>query len=268
MKQMRQVAEATVCGGGAAVGLVVAAIAVCMLSLWWDALGVACIPPAVPVPTAELLAQVPSGSLLLSRHVTEATRKRTLFNLVTAAGDWYHCGLLLRHQGELYVLDCMADGPTCNVKCAAHRPLGHGGPRLIPALQYMLLYSLNPGTCAVRRLEHPPNAEFERRAWEAGVRATRYDFLRGYEFPPKLLEASAERFFGVGIGRRSNSAHLASGVFCSEIAALILMELGVLDESIGASSLAPWSFCRPTFEDHLMPGHRYGPLERPDIFQA
>lgn len=260
--------EVAVCSGGAAVGIVVTCIAFCMLSLWYDALGTASIPPAVPVSTAALLAETPSGSLLLSRHVTEATRKRTLFNLVTAAGDWYHCGLLLRHHGELFVLDCMADGPTCNIKCAAHRPLGHGGPRLIPALQYMLLYSLNPGTCAIRRLKHPPNEQFEQRAWEAAARATRYDFLRGYEFPLKLLEASAERFLGVGLGRRCDSAHFASGVFCSEIAALILMELGVLDESIGASSLAPWSFCRPTFEDHLMPRHRYGPLERPDIFQA
>lgn len=256
--------EAAVCGVAAAVGIVVACIAVCMLSLWYDALGTTSIPPAVSVSTTELLENAPSGSLLLSRHLIEATRQRTLFNLVTAAGDWYHCGLLLRHKGQLYVLDCMANGPTCSVPCAAHRPLGHGGPRLIPALQYMLLYSLNPGVCAVRRLE---GAVDERQAWAAAVRATRYDFLAGYEFPPKLLEASAERFFGCALGRRGDQAKLGSGVFCSEIAALILMELGVLDPRIGAASLAPWSFCRSTFEDHLMPGHRYGPLERPDVFR-
>jgi hypothetical protein len=267
----RHTAEMVVCGSAMAIGVVIGCIVVCMLMLWYDALGCSQLPTAVTVDTTELLRNVTPGSLLLSRHVSESTRHTTLFNLVTASGDWYHCGMIVRRPSDsaVFVLDCMADGTTCQLPCAGSRPLGSGGPRLIPLMHFMLLYSLNPGISVVRRLQSPTayTAEFRQRAWDVALQATKYGFLAGYEFPPKLFEGALERLSGLRIGRRDKWAHLASGVFCSEIVALMLMELGVLDDSMGAAALAPWSYCRSVFKEMLLPGHHYGRLERPDVFK-
>jgi len=266
---MGRALEHGVLGVAAAVGMMVVVLGVCLLLLWYDTLGRSKMPRPVRCSTADLLRRATSGSILLSRHVSETTRRRTLFNLITAAGDWYHCGMLVRRpsNGELYVLDCMADGSTCAVPCAGHRPLGEGGPRLIPALQFMLLYSLNPGVSVVRLLRggDSQTREFDRRAWLKCLDATRYDFLRPAEFAPKLVQGAFERLVG-SLGRRSPESRAATGVFCSENLALVLTDIGVLDARLGAGSVAPWSYCREAFDRHVLKPYSYSPLVCPDVF--
>ncbi len=256
------------------VGLVAAALLLWLMVDSWTPE----IPPGMEprvVETRRLLDRVTTGSILLSRHVHARTRRRTLFNAMTAASDWYHVGLVVRRPGDrrLMVLDCMADGEVCELPCAGHRPLGEGGPRLVDAMHYMLVYSLNPGVCGFRVLDRAASAAgtggaadaFDQLAWRACIETTRYPFVHAHEFLPKLVEGAAERALGRRVGRRGRVARMGSGVFCSEIVALILMELGVLDHEIGAGAFTPWSFCRPhAFDAHVR--GRYGPPLIPHIF--
>jgi hypothetical protein len=220
------------------------------------------------VPTRGLMDRVTSGSIILSRHVTGDTRRATLFNAATAGSDWYHVGVAVRRAGRLYVLDCMADGPTCELPCAGAQVFGRGGPRLIDAMHYMLLYSTNPGVCAFRVLEGTAgDTAWDNRAWTVMLEATTYEFLPTYEYLPKMCEGGLERLLGRRVGRRGRAARLGSGVFCSEVVALVLMELGILDKRLGASSFAPWSFCRQhIFDDHLLGSYQYTPPLIPHVF--
>lgn len=250
---------------------IVATVVAALLGLLYDTLGVKSAPTVVRN-TTDILAAITPGSLLLSRHVHSGSRKRTVFNIVTAASDYYHVGVLLRDPttGEPMVLDCMANGETCDIPCRGHRPPGCGGPRIMPVMQFMLLYSLNPGTSSVRVLSGGSctDPEFARRAWDLAVQYTRYDFLAVHEFFPKLVQAMFERVAGVQLTTRSAQTHVEQGIFCSEMAAQLLMELGVLNPTLAPASFAPWSFCRAdTFERHLLAGYRYGQPLMPHVFE-
>ena len=249
-------------------GLVV--VLACLMVLVYDSLGSSPLSCRMTA-TRALLDGVAPGSLLLSRHVNASTRRPTVFNTLTSAGEWYHVGLVARRPGDgaLFVLDCMADGPICRLPCAGHQPLGRGGPRLIDIMHYMLLYSLNPGICALRCLEGPgtQTARFRARVWTAAIAATRYRFVDPHEMVPKLIEGVAESVLGRRVGRRGPDARHGSGVFCSELCALVLMQVGVLDPSIGAAAFAPWSFCRPQFDAHVTPNLRFTAPLMPDVFR-
>lgn len=253
-------------GVGCTVTLVGVVTAALLLWLMCDARARPARPTAPRVvPTRPLLDRVPTGSILLSRHVDDATRRPTLFNRATAASDWYHAGMVVRRPGDraLFVLDCMADGDTCALPCAGHQTLGVGGPRIVRVEHYMLLYSLNPGVCAFRELEGPVDDEL---AWRAAVQTTRYRFVDTHEFLPKLCEGALERLLNRRVGRRGPAARHGSGVFCSEIVALLLMEMGVLDPEMGAGAFTPWSFCREMFDDNVLEPYRYGPPLIPHVF--
>lgn len=255
---MRPAARAAV-AVGAAIATLVALLLAFLAGLAYDTLGVGSARTAV-VDAREILSRLRPGSLLLSRHLNATTRRRTVFNAVTAASDYYHVGVVVLDPatGEPLVLDCMANGPTCDVPCRGHRPLGRGGPRIMPVMQFVLLYSLNPGTSSFRILVGGDSAEpeFAKRAWDVAIRMTRYDFLAPRWFLPKMAQATVERLSGRSLGW-SDASNARRGVFCSEMAAQMLVELGVLGP-VGAAGFAPWSFCRvDTFERHLLGGYRY-----------
>jgi len=243
----------------ALIALVVVMVAVAV-ALAWDTMGKGSAAIHV-VDTRALAARVTTGSLLLSRHVDRSTRKLTVFNMVTSASDFYHVGMIVRHPvtGEAYVLDCMADGDSCRLECAAHRPLGVGGPRLVPAMEYMLLYSLNPGMCAVRVLHGA--AVDDARAWAACTEFTRCPFVSPVEVIPRLFHGVAERLTGQPVVDRGPT----QGVFCSEVVARLLMQLGIMRPA-GPAAFAPWTFCRAEFERQLVSPFRYSPPLIPDVF--
>lgn len=221
-------------------------------------------------PTAELLRGARSGSLLLSRHVTPETRRATLFNRVTRHGDWYHVGLLLRDPAtdELCVLDCMADGDTTRLPCRGHRPAGEGGPRLTSALQYMVLYSQNPGLCAVRQVRGVGPA-LERAMWAEARALTRCGFINTAEIVPRLFRGLFERYTRVDCSDITDGALRANGVFCSEAVAVLLTRAGVLRPGIGVNAFTPWAFARAhEFDRFVLPPHSYGPVVCPDVFRC
>ena len=238
----------------------VVVMAVVAVALAWDTLGKGSAAIHV-VDTRAMMARVTTGSILLSRHVKRSTRRMTVFNMVTSASDFYHVGMIVRHPttGEPYVLDCMADGDACRLECAAHRPIGAGGPRLVPIMEYMLLYSLNPGMCAVRVLRGA--AVDDARAWAACTEFTRYPFVSPIEIIPRLFHGVAERVTGRAVVDRDPQR----GVFCSEVVARLLMRLDVMRPA-GPAAFAPWTFCRAEFESQLIAPFRYSPPLVPDVF--
>jgi hypothetical protein len=250
-----------------------------LLTFWMSTIAVASVlimvkndseMPVVCAPwcdTVDMLGNVDTGSIMLSRHIDARTDMMGLIGLAGTPQQWSHVGIILRKDSDLYLLDCMAGGSLTELQCLSGKPRGKNGPRIVRLDEYMLAYSLGPGVSAVRAVQNV-SPSVKAAIWTHALECTRYSFAQPHELWVKFASASVERLLKFQWGPASNDWYHSVGVFCSEVSCLVLMRSGVLLDCISPSQFGPWTMSSAKQLDvHLRNNITYGPPVTLDVFK-